>query len=618
MKPTLVKTPSRIPFIDHDRRNLNAIGQIIGTETRVHKKWTTVCTNALEQNPKCLFLYDRFNYVLKKAFGADCYIALNPIHVLCYHPECRTKNVAPRKLRKMCKLLEYLEHLEDHTDAIGRAMQVRFKEVDTNPFATDEELDALAPAPFTLCGYSYSDLNSCNNEGYVEQYGIKRILHQYSNNILPELENHDDTIIPNNPTYICHWKDLLISSGIIKSSSLSFQEDDAFVLSVLRYPDPIPDWSVWGTLSLYALKIMTSISATALNLFRGTTFNRITTKSEALPDVKEFARNVNHPCPSITRTQKQMPKLRYDNKTYHPSEILFHIKKLDSSENSFRFCFSPTVIRFPVVGGIDEQETNKGTFVEDGELCGLKKKMTAADIRKIGVENLGTHISKENPFVVAVRECRLTDFSGIFCSNSMTSFETHSLTASECTEQLDDMVAFAIRCERCLKLGEGTECKYERIDVPCEKCNKDGVTCKSLVVFHVTWDLGSGHIKSVKENPSCLDASSDIEQMMSPKYYTIGFGGLYLCKAFVNITRNYVIQHNGEYFGTNILIALRKNSTLLQMMKNAVFVGKDRQSDFLAFLTVCSAVQEALRTEKQYCIHRLPEKYMPYKKNASS
>ena len=615
MSTAIVRSPPRFPFCDQDNRNLKAIGQIITTETRTHKKWTTVCTNALENSPWCLFWYDRFNFSVKKAFGADKYIALNPCMILCLHPVCRQENNGHWKLRFLFNLTEYLLHLEDHSDTIGNAMQLRFAEVHKNPFATTEELDALAPAPFTLC--ENIELNAINYVYHIEQYGIKRILHQYSNNV--DLENlGDDMILPNNPNYVCHWKDLLISSGIINSSSLSFQEDDAFIFSVLRYPDPIPDWSVWGTLSLYAIKIMSSISASALNLFRGATFNRITTKSEALPDVKEFARNVNHPCPSVTTTQKQMPKLRYDNKTYHPSEILFHIKKLDTSENSFRFCFSPTVIRFPVVGGIDEQETNQGTFVVDGELCGLRKKMTAADIRKIGIQNLGTHISKENPFVVAVRECRLTDFSGIFCSNSMTSFETHALTASECTEQLDDMVAFAIRCERCLKLGEDTECKYERIDVPCEKCNKDGVTCKSLVVFHVTWDMGSGHKKTVKENPSCLDASSDIEQMMSPKYYTIGFGGLHLCKAFVNIIRNYVIQHNGEYFGTNILIALRKNSTLLQMMKNAVFVGKDRQSDFLAFLTVWNAVQEALRTEKQYCIHRLPEKYMPYKKNASS
>ena len=90
-------------------------------------------------------------------------------------------------------------------------------------------------------------------------------------------------------------------------------------------------------------------------------------------------------------------------------------------------------------------------------------------------------------------------------------------------------------------------------------------------MFPGIWDPGTK--KAAKENPSCLNINSDLEAMMSPKYYTIGFGCLHLCKAFVNIVRNYVIQHRGEYFGTNILIALRKDSESFQSMKNAVFVG---------------------------------------------
>ena len=53
-------------------------------------------------------------------------------------------------------------------------------------------------------------------------------------------------------------------------------------------------------------------------------------------------------------------------------------------------------------------------------------------------------------------------------------------------------------------------------------------------------------------------------------------------------------------------------------MKNAVFVGKDRQSDLLAWLTVSETVQEALRQLEYYQVQRVPEKYVPYKSNAAT
>ena len=107
---------------------------------------------------------------------------------------------------------------------------------------------------------------------------------------------------------------------------------------------------------------------------------------------------------------------------------------------------------------------------------------------------------------------------------------------------------------------------------------------------------------------SCL--SCQLGHDDEPKYYSIGFGGLDLCKAFVNILRNYNLQNNGEYFGTNILIALKEKSPLLQQLKNAVFVGKDRQSDYLAYLTVGEEIQTALWEQENLCIQRVPEKFL--------
>ena len=472
----------------------------------------------------------------------------------------------------------------------------------------------MAPAPSEfISNPDYDGLAT-----HIESYGVQCILHQYSNS-LEEVNldfTNDDMVIPDNPTYICHWKDLLISSCIIKPSSLSFQEDDAFIYTVLCYPNPVKDWSLWGTISLYALKLMCSISATALNLYRSVTFNRITTKSEELPDIKEFAGNMNHAGPSVTNAQSMLPNLKHENKTFHTSELLFHIKVLERSNESLSLTFPSGVIRFPVTAGIDEQEINQGTYINNGVLCGLEKQMNALDIIRVGLKNLGTYIAEENNFITAVREYRLMDFAGIFCSNSFTSFESHALDYNECTRDLNEMLVFADSCEQCLKAN--LSCKYNQIDQQCGNCVKNDTKCVSLIVLHVLWDMGSSHKKTAKQSSSGLELDSTDSEMMDPRRYTIGFGGLHLSKSFVNTTRNHVLQFNGEYFGVDMLIALRDECDLLQLIKNAVFVGKDRQSDLLAYLTVGPSVKETLKIKKEYSIQRIPEKYLSFKPNAST
>ena len=62
-----------------------------------------------------------------------------------------------------------------------------------------------------------------------------------------------------------------------------------------------------------------------------------------------------------------------------------------------------------------------------------------------------------------------------------------------------------------------------------------------------------------------------------------------------------------------MLISSRHLSSLLQLVKTAVFVGKDRQSDLLSYLTVDETVQSAMEKLKVYYVQRVPEKYTPYK-----
>ena len=89
---------------------------------------------------------------------------------------------------------------------------------------------------------------------------------------------------------------------------------------LLKFPDPVTNWSTWSTLSLYCLKVYTSISSAALNIFRGFTGTRLTSKSAAA-NIEDYCKDINHPGPSLTTEQRHLPPLNYENDVFHGNEI---------------------------------------------------------------------------------------------------------------------------------------------------------------------------------------------------------------------------------------------------------------------------------------------------------
>ena len=613
---TPIPTPTNIQFNNGPQcKTLESLGNSITSEFKSYKKWTKSCSDLLQQNPKSLFLYDRFEYCLGNAYGADYKIALNPMHILCYHPDCLKRSRCPVKLRAMFVLDAFLEHLQEHVDDIGLAMQTRFGAIVENMFASREELDKMSPSPFLVNRRVELLVGTIT---LMNAYGIERVLHQFDQTeYFTEYWQDPRMPKPRNPNYVSHWKDILITKGIVKCSSLSFQEDDALIFNVLQFPNPVPDWTVWQTLFLYALKVLCSQSSGALHLHRGVTLNRLGYgQKRSLVSLDDFVAGINHASPSITISEQQLPALTYEKREFHPSEILYHIKSTHKAEKSLIFRFSSMVSRVPCCIQIDEQEINQGAFVKDGELCGLEKNVTVNDIKRIGLQNFAKYITEENNYLIAVREYRVIDFGGIFCSNVFTSFDSHPLRSEECKQDLRKVIEYADSCSNCLHMNK--TCEIIKINEPCSNCYIEGTRCESLVVFHVLWDMGSSHKKTKTEHVDGLELTSSLSDMLSPAKYTIGFGGLHLAKALVNSARNHVMQFDGKNFGINFLIALRYSSPLLLSLKNAIFVGKDRQSDLLAWSTVCETVQEALRQLKVYQLQRVPEKYLPYKANAAT
>lgn len=590
---TKVTTPTLHPPLKGTISRLD-VQKGLQSEFKEHGQWTKKCTELFSANLVEMYCFDRISHCTGRAYGNVFYrVLINPIMALCYHPSCLSKGSKPVRLKNMSDIGRYVQHLRDHSnDEIGVAMIKRFSALLDNIFITDEELDNLSRSPFQINPNINMNLYPVSRS-FLEKYGIYRGFKE---------------------VYICHWKDKLISSGIIKHNSLTFQEDEALVFMVLRYPDPVDDWSLWGTLALYCMKLLTSISSTALNLYRGITRNRLTQRRAA--DVIEYVSEINHASPSVSNTQKKLPPLNFENEVWHQSEMLFHLTFKEELQSSVVMTFSESkVLRIPITLGIDDQENNQGTFIQNGKLYGLRTVMTIDDLKRVGLENLADHIASGNPFVVSVREYRITDMDGDMNTNVYTSFEAGTMEHETCKLQLMKVVEYARTCKFCLK--KGLKCYYENIDKQCANCEIEGCVCVSFVVFHALWDMGSFHKKTalITETINC---NSPLSDLLSPKMFTIGFGGLHLAKAITNAMRNHILTHEGMNYGMNVFRAVKKQCADLDWVKQAVYVAKDRQSDLLSYLTSCPLVSAALKKLGLYCVQRIPEPVLTYTANAKT
>ena len=588
MEFSVVRTPKRLG--SESKLSQREIGRLLNDEFRNHSCWTETCTTMLIENPHIMFLYDRFEFVLGQAYGNSQYkIALNPLMVVCYHPDCILKKTNPIvKLRHLFDLNYFIMHLMGHQDALGKSMMARFSAVSTDTFMAVSDLDKVSISPFTM---NPSLVIPKRVVASLESYGISRKL---------------------SVNYICHWKSKLIESGVVKSNSLTFQEDEAMINSVLCYPNPVRDWSLWSTIAFYSLKLYTSVSATALSLYRGVT--RLRTSGSLHSSPERRLDDINHAAPSVNTIQGMLPHLDFESEQFHASEVLFHIKVLEKvGDRSLKLCFEG-ITRYMVTLGIDEQEINQGTFIHNDHLYGLKNVLSALEVSEITLTKFPEYIGEKNGFITSVREYRLTDFAGIFCSNVYTSFESACLDSTECAKALKKVANLSKSCQFCIR--KGLECHYSAINAKCGSCAINGVPCVSLVVFHVLWDMGSAHKKTDKDFYT-IDSESTPVEMMSSELFTIGFGGLHLAKAIVNTSRNHVLTFNGQNFGINILRAY-KADTRLACLKNAVFVGKDRQSDYLSYMTTGQVVQHALREIGAYTVVRVPEPMLTYTENSKS
>ena len=289
--------------------------------------------------------------------------------IMCYHPECMRSQRTIR-LKAVFDLTRYLEDLMDHDDAIGSAMFKRFSAVSQSPFITEDELNGIDSSPYSLQPHIKL---SKKTKKVIRLYGIDR-----------KIKTH----------YICHWKDRLLRQNI-NSSSLTFQEDEALIYTVLHYPNPVRDWGIYETLSFYCLKFVAGIGESGLNLYRGTIHQRMNQKKKMdCGDLQKFAADINHPGPSLTNLQHVLPKLIHENKTKHKNESIFHLKLLEKTESSSVIEF-PLVKRYPATLGIDEQELNSGVYIHDGKLHGLEKPMSPEEIFEVGLKNLAEHIAEK-------------------------------------------------------------------------------------------------------------------------------------------------------------------------------------------------------------------------------
>ena len=571
------------------------IYSVLTTEISRNGGWNRGCTSALKESPRTLLSFDRLSYMLGNAFGNHAVIILlNPKMIFCYHPDCYNSNKNPYHLQVINNIQSHIvHHLARHSDEVGSSMHLRFKAVHNNWFITKEELDEIAPSPYSLL--APMDFLNDSSQDIMKRYGIRRDFN------------------PVNVLYTGFWKGRLLIDGVINSSALSFQEDDALVALYLSYPEPIKDWSVYKTISFYFLKTYCYVSSTALNLLRGITrYKRLSGETD---DRQQFMKNINHPGPSLTTIDRWMPSCNYDLVQCHTRNLLCHLETLQGS--AVPVLTFPNrghgVLRFVAVLVGDGQGLNSGTFEKEKKLPGLSKPISISEIKAIGINNIPRHILDENPFIKAVQEYRITDMGGTMCSNVMTKFEGSTSKGEDIAEDMVKVINLSKSCMFCLK--SNSACKYVRLMDPCQNCEAGGRMCISLTPFHLLWDMASYQVAAADIMKRITIFSSE-KELEDSRLVSIGYGGLHMAKAAINVCRNYMLHLHGQRFGINVLRAMRNEedaaADLLRSVKNAVFVAKDRQSDFLSYCTSSEAVTKALKTKQHYNIVRTPEKIMTY------
>ena len=552
------------------------------------------------ENALALFLYDQFEYFLGNAFGTykkEIKIAYNPLMIQCLHPSCLAKSHKPIKLKHIFDLKPFLKHLKTHFDAIGEAMQTRFEAIYQDRFTSVEELNMLSESPFSLMNYTVN----LTDEG-VRLFNLYAISRKYPEN------------------YICHWKNLLLRCNLIDCSSLSFQEDDARIFMALHHPNPVPNWSRYNTLWWYSLKMMVSISSAAVNLYRGISDYSRLSGNKTQVSVKDMMKSINHPAPSLSSLSRFFPPVEHSIHKAHLSELVFHLTVLMHCNDTVKVSYDDgSIVRIVVTLGSDEQGLNAGIFIHEDRLLGLEQPLTVADLKKIGLPNFAHHIATSNPYLTAVREYRLTDLKGCMSSNIYTSFMSKALNEVDCIDKLKEVANISKTCLSCLRSEK--ECSYTLFHQKCDNCQSGGHQCISMVVVNVLWDMGSAH-KATAKHIDKIDLSSNLQQYSSSDLFSVGFGGLHLCKCVVNTLRCYSVSNHDENFGIYILRALRRGTDEcaqeLALVKNAVIEGKDRQSDLLSWMTCGPQVQKGLKLKDYYCAVRVPEPLLFYKENAKT
>ena len=96
MQLNSLRTPKSLKF-NNDKLTLHELGSFLIAEMNLHGRWTDECSTIMKDNPKVLFLYDRFEYTLGNVYGnIDYKIALNPMMLMCYHPDCLVRGPVVR------------------------------------------------------------------------------------------------------------------------------------------------------------------------------------------------------------------------------------------------------------------------------------------------------------------------------------------------------------------------------------------------------------------------------------------------------------------------------------------------------------------------------------------
>ena len=280
--------------------------------------------------------------------------------------------------------------------------------------------------------------------------------------------------IPEGTHYLSHWLNLFLSSGVIKTTHLQYQELDSLVQEHLQQPHPISNWKAWPVLHSYCSSLLQHAGIRGYNFYLGEqNYGRGLRPVQVLPLERRC-----HQGPHVRTLQNHKPTPVHESGPRFDKVYLLNTFLSNLESNTVVIC-KEDVQKHLVTLGYDGQPLNQGTFVHHvgstAVLDGIIPKVTTETIHEVGPRRIPLYIKDNCKYISEVREYIATDAAGKISINVATLFTPPGGSCADFICEIKHNIHALETCTSCIERNDVGSCTFDRGHfMPCTPCQQKG------------------------------------------------------------------------------------------------------------------------------------------------